>query len=362
MEYTVTEALDDDIDEIAVLEAELINTGQRLSRRYLEWKYRQNPFIPGPLLFVVRHSDEIVAVRGMYGTRWNLGTGREAIVLPHADDLMIREEHRNRGLFLLLHRAMVKAARAQGFEAILSLSGVATTQELSLACGYRTLDDLDSVQRPAMSDTPLLRRGEGRVLRGLRTRGIFSPAFGLGATVNGVCRQITATARNPRIDVSSSPDLVAMSTLAAASATGRIGADRSEDFLRWRLANPDHIYRVLHWRDPELRGYLVLSWDVMRPGRVTIADVVAENDAVFSDLLAALVEVRDVDYVMMSTTLGRTRLHIAENAGFTVDRAESTEHRRRFLYFMVNASADSLVPDEDLERRWRVSELDLMTC
>ncbi len=360
MEYTVTEALDDDLDEIAVLQAALINTAPRQSRRYLEWKYGQNPFISTPLLFVVRHSDQIVAVRGLYGTRWNLGPERETTVLPHADDLLIREEHRNRGLFLLLHRAMVRSAREKGFEAILSLTGLETTQELSLACGYRELEDLDAVQRPATSDASMLRRGEGRVLRKLRTRGFFSSAFGRGATVNGVCRQMIATARNPRIDVSSSADLAAMSTLAAAPVSDRIGADRSEDFLRWRLANPDHIYRFLEWRDSALRGYLVLSWDVMRPGRVTVADVVAENDTVFAELLAALVAVPDIDYAMMSTTLGSTRLQIAKRAGFTVDRAGSTDQRRRFLYFPV--TSDSLVPDESMERPWRVSELDLMTC
>jgi GNAT superfamily N-acetyltransferase len=361
MEYTVSEAVDDDLDEIAVLEAELITTGRYLSRRYLEWKYRQNPFIARPLLFAVRYGDEIVGVRGMYGTRWNLGAGREATVLPHADDLMIREEHRNRGLFLLLHRAMVKAARTQGFEAILSLSGVATTQELSLACGYRTLDALDAVQRPATSGTPPLRRGEGRLLRGLRRRGVFSPVFGWGATVNGLCRHIESTSANPRIEVSNRPDLSAMSALAMAPSPYSLGADRSEAFLRWRLANPDHIYRFLHWRDSALRGFLVLSWDVMRPGRVTIADVAAEDDDVFADLLGALAQPSDVEYVMMSTTLSRTWMHIAETAGFSAGRHESTE-QRRFLYFMVDSSAESIAPGDDLRSRWRVSELDLMTC
>lgn len=362
MEYSVAEAVDDDIEEIAVLEADLINTGRRLSHRYLDWKYRQNPFITSPLLFVVRHDDEIVGVRGMYGTRWNLGPGREATVLPHADDLMIREEHRNRGLFLLLHRAMVRAARARGFEAILSLSGLATTQELSLACGYRTLDTLDAVQRPAGSDTPLLRRGEGRLLRGLRRRGVFSPSFGRGATVDGVCRHIASASSNPHLEVVRRPDVSAMSELTAAPGCVSLGAERSEAFLRWRLANPDHIYRFLHWRDSALRGYLVLSWNVMRPGQITIADAVAETDDVFADLLGALGHPSDVEYVMMSTTLGPARSEIAETAGFRTDPDASTEQRRRFLYFPVNGSAENLIPGTDLGDRWRVSELDLMTC
>ena len=316
--------------------------------------------ITRPLLFVVRDGDEIVGVRGMYGTTWNLGPGREATVLPHADDLLIREEHRNRGLFLLLHRAMVRAARERGYPAILSLSGVVTTQELSLACGYRPLGDLPAVHRAGTSEAPRRRRLEGRVLRGMRRRGVFSTAFGRGFTVDGLCREIAATSRNPHIEVSRSADLAEMSVLARA--VHPLGADRGEDHLRWRLANPDHVYRFVRWADTSLRGFLVLSWDAMCPGRVTIADVVSDDDSVFAELLGALEEPTDIEYLMMSATLTENQASIARAAGFRAAPATSDEQNRRFLYFAVSSGVS--LTDEDapsLDSRWHVSELDLMT-
>ena len=364
MDYVVTTATDDDLDQIAALESTLIDAGPRQSRRYLRWKYWENPLITSPLIFVVRLGREIVGMRGMYGTSWTLGPGYDPTVFPHADDLVIDPDHRNRGLFLLIHRAMVAEARQRGFGAILSLSGVTATQELSLVCGYRALGDLDGLHRPTTTNPSVLRRGEGRIMRTVRTRGGWSPAFAWGTTVNGFCRRLASSSHDGHIEISATADLASMSSLAARVEPERLRADRGEAFLRWRLANPDHIYRFVYWRDTVLRGYLVLSWDVMRPHRVTIAEIAADADDVVADLVGALGHPTDREYTIMSATLSDAQERIIRSAGFVVDPETTNEARRQFLYLPLTQDSPFEPPSDDAEfrSRWSVSSLDIMTA
>ena len=311
---------------------------------------------------MVRHGDEIVGMRGLYGTLWRLRAGTDQVVIPHADDLIIHPDHRNRGLFLVLHQATVTAAETLGFPAILSLSGGATTQQLSLVCGYVALGDLNRLCQPMVTPSPL-RRIRGHAVRQLRANGLFSPTVARGVMASGVWRGV-GNARNSHIDISPEADHPAMGLLAS-QAPGRSGSVHSEAFLRWRLANPDRSYRFVYWRDSHLRGYLVLAWDPVKPHRFLIADHAVEDPAVLAELLDALGRRDDIEFVVMSTAETDSQ---ARSAAFVPDPDQSVESRRRFLFFPIGhatALGDLGPGDNDqgglgLPAGWNISLLDTM--
>jgi hypothetical protein len=83
-------------DELAGLLKLLLTPDVAANRRYLEWKYEENPYFPDPVLHLVRANGRIVGMRGVYGTCWEAGTdGR--VVLPYPDDHVVAEDHRGSG-------------------------------------------------------------------------------------------------------------------------------------------------------------------------------------------------------------------------------------------------------------------------
>jgi GNAT superfamily N-acetyltransferase len=370
MDYTVTEYRDEDRGQVTRLHAQLINKGWRRSQSYLRWKYEENPFITQPLLFVVRYGKQVVGLRGLVGTSWQLGPKQGAIVLPHADDLIIHPDHRNRGLFLLLNDATATAAKDRGFGVMVSLSGGDVTQKISLLAGWKALGELQRLylgpaQQPSGQRDPgrsVLTRMDYRLKALARGLG-FSPGAHLqNRRADRVFQRIVAST-NDRITGSREADPPAMSALAESAEPQKYRGTRTETFLRWRLGNPDRTYRFLYWHDSRLRGYLVLSLSGTAGSPVMVADYAVEHPEILSDLFDGLKKSNTTEYSLMGSTLPEDHLTCAEAAGFVPDPTFLKDQRRRFLYFPLNPSA---VPEpfsketESDPALWRVSLLDTM--
>ena len=89
----------------------------QLAAAYLDWKYTRNPYIETPLIYLVTRGDEIVGMRGAYGTKWEIGAaaGEDGVVVPCFGDLVIAPEHRDRGLVTEIMRMALRDLCDRGY-------------------------------------------------------------------------------------------------------------------------------------------------------------------------------------------------------------------------------------------------------
>ena len=340
-----------------------------MSRAYLRWKYLENPFFREPTFIVVRHGDQIVGMRGLYGTCWTGGSAGDSTILPHADDFIVHPDHRKQGLGKMIQDTMVAVAKKQGFPSVISLSGNDRTQEISLAGGWKALGELEQIYRypgtrekGPRSQLNLLKRGK-QVLRMTAKRFGYGPnKVASNRSVNQALKHI-ATEDSPRVQISSDADYAGMSSLAESVTSDQLRAPRSEAFLRWRLDNPHRKYRFIYWRDSSLRGYMILAWTTRNPYRVIIADHAVENTVVFTELMGSVVRSQRGWLSMMSSTLPDSLLRVARTAGFNSDPSFEKGPRKRFLFYPLADQVQSSVFGESQSTypsRWHVNLLDTM--
>lgn len=277
--------------------------------RYFAWKYEENPYLSEPLLALVFSGSQLVGMRGMIGSRWaapELGQ----ITLPAAEDLVIDTAHRNRGIFLLLDRAMARIAADRGFPAVLSLSARnEITQKLQAATGWRTVIDLEAFVRPSPANSGPIRSRQvvqrliGKTLQMGRRLGL----------TESMDRLLEARDLNPEVRLLSEPPFQTLAPEPRTLAEDVLSPVRDETYYRWRLANPFHRYHYLVWGDPAARGFLILGRLTPPSRQIRIIDSFAD-DAVMGQLLTSLFRAKKPSFVIA------TRSVPAEPAGLGLGR------------------------------------------
>jgi GNAT superfamily N-acetyltransferase len=233
------------------------------SRRYLEWKYEQNPYSQGPIYYIAVCNGEVVGMRGVYGSRWQVGD--TSVDLPVTDDLIVAEDFRHLGVARTIIRASQRDLAERGFEYALSLSAGRITTGALLAIGWR----------PACSFEPVARFDSRRhTLRTLRKFAArrrliwrigtyperatastkpFARLDDAGAKRNGHSGAHITVEREPR------PDAMA-ELVDRLGYDGRIRHVRDAAFFAWRYQNPTREYRFVYCdSNGHLDGYLVLA-------------------------------------------------------------------------------------------------------
>lgn len=339
-DYEIRPYGSEDLEEIVGLYGHLIRGERDHCRRlYFRWKYLENPFLQPPIMMLARLGSEVAGMRGTYGSSWrDLRTGR-SIVIPHADDLAIHPEHRNRGLFLPLMEALADEAARRGYPRIIGLSGGSTTQRLALATGWAAVGDIDRHARTSLVGDlsrrfRLIRRARG-LLRRVRRRRLRSATRLLPteAEIDAVVDRIAS----PGGQVSRRSQDFISEIASVADASEPFGeplmrASRDVRYLRWRLRNPTRIYRILSWDDGGSRGYAVLSWTTPEVTNVHVADSAFTDRDAFEGLVGAICGVKSLEVTLMTARLPRPRLDLLRGLGFTPLAATSLpSERRRFL-------------------------------
>jgi GNAT superfamily N-acetyltransferase len=280
-------------EQVARLQRHLWGGDVATNTAYLDWKYHRNPYLDDPLICLALHSGRVVGMRGMFGSRWEIGSPAERIVVPCADDFVIAPEHRNRGLVAQIMTATVDAVAATGYRYAFGLSAGAVTMMASLATGWRGVGSMRAAQR---------KRAEGLLARAparLRTLPLLwryaDPLARLQYRLERPFARLDRRARSAAgasVRVEPAPRVDAMADLVRRLGhDGRIRHVRDEVYLAWRYRNPLHDYRFLLRGGDRLEGYLVLRADRKDPGRgVNIVDWEAATPDIREELLRAAVD------------------------------------------------------------------------
>jgi len=236
-------------EAIASLQTELWSPDVDLNRKYFGWKYERNPYGNVPHIFLALDHDEIVAMRGCYPSCWELGPQSRRRVIFVADDMVVRDDHRGRGLVNELMQTLYDGLHLAGVDYLLNLGGSRFTVQSSMVTGWRAAGDLHPIERCSrvrrrrnqlrrtLARTPLLwRYAASPFLSSGAERSPFARLDGRrGALVskNGIA--VTVSRRAMPAEMT---DLVR-----------RVGHDhrirhvRDEIYFDWRFKNPLHDYR-----------------------------------------------------------------------------------------------------------------------
>lgn len=329
------------------------------NERYFAWKYEENPYLDTPHMALVFSGSKLVAMRGLYGTRWIDPSGG-AETIPAAEDLFVDEQHRNRGLFLMIDKELRRIALELDSGSIVSLSGAPATQRLQTVAGWVEVQSLHRVYRAAsrplypLRSRPLLRRAAGRARR-VRSRLGFGlverPSEGdADRVLDGLANTSSS------VQVSSEPDLSSMVALSAAPSSS-LRQERSEAFYRWRLQNPDRRYRFVYWRDPVCLGFLVLALLPRDPQRVKIVASGAETADVMLELLGALSAARRASYELLPKMVPDAVGHELTQLGF---HPAGDDRREQQLTLFAKSTSRDLPAVAKRDEPWHVDLIDTM--
>jgi hypothetical protein len=264
--------------------------------RYLEWKYESNPFAGEPRIYLAYIGGEIVATRGFYASRWELGSPARQHTVLVADDSLVDERLRNQSVMRRIMHTALEDLRRDGEDFVFNLAGGPVTVLTSLAMGWVSAGRFGPLRRmsrtgalrarwrAALSSTPVLWRYAGRALASIPGGPPFARFDRLPPRLEAVDSVPLSASREPR--VAEMAELVAR-----IGHDGRLRHVRDARWLEWRFRNPLVDYRYVYAGRERLDGYVVLGSRAHRPvsqDPVHIADLEAVDARTRAALLQAV--------------------------------------------------------------------------
>jgi GNAT superfamily N-acetyltransferase len=311
---------------------------------YLEWKHFDNPYVDRPILYLALCQDQVVGMRGMFGTRWQIGRPRQLLNCVSDADAVIHPAHRRRGLLERMTQLTLDDLASSAYEYVVTLSANQFSGANNLKLGWRNVGLLEAAHwypkrrqgsrfRRFVRQLPILpslyrrlRRHEDGISPGTR-----SPFDTLDENGDRVRRE-----KGVPVAIASAPRPEAMAELHDRIDSGeRLHHVRDPQFFAWRFRNPLSTYRFLFWEESKLEGYLVLQTraDQSDNGWVTIVDWEASSLKVRADLLRAATERGNFGVLAAWTaTLPNSARNLLGECGFSVlGRAEDAVYQKSLL-------------------------------
>ncbi len=337
---------------VAELQRHLWSPDPALNTAYLEWKHHQNPYIREPLIYLAFADEQLVGMRGVFGTQWQVGVPTESFTLPYTDDLVIEPSFRQRGVHHQIMRFAFDDLERRGYRYVINLSAGRVTQRTSVLMRWRNAGATVHVQRPAMRTVmrTLAQRasnvpGVARLLETLHSmRGPVGDRLFDRFDERSARRTRQRRSKDTAIFAESNPIPDEMESLVNRLPTdGRFRHVRDSAYFAWRFRNPMRSYRFLFAGGDRVEGYLVLQRSLEGGDRVSIVDWEAERESVLEALLTAALE--DGQFAALSTW----RLGASPAAARVLDRS-GFKPVGTGRCILVRA-----VRDADLDDRWTMA-------
>jgi len=263
---------------------------------FMDWKYQRNPYLREPLLYLALHKDQIVGMRGVYGTCWEAAGSPGRRVLPSFTDTIIDESHRNSGLFEDLTDYAMDDMRSRGFSHVLNLSPNPSNYVVSvMTMGWHTIGSAKEMVLGAHRPGPTGTREPPaetmpRRMEKIRNIGIDAGIKLKQAMRINVYRNLERNVLDGKtpLKISNAPRPQAMTDLIEQiGGEGRLRHIRDRAYLSWRYGNPRFRYRFLFWGGKEIDGYMVLQ-NTMGRRQVNIVDWEGRDPKTLSAMLEAV--------------------------------------------------------------------------
>lgn len=329
--------------------------------RYLEWKYEDNPYADHGHIYLAFDDAALVGMRGFYPSRWQIGLPPRSVPLLVADDLLVGEQHRNKGLVSEIMSAARDDLRGLGERYVINLSGGTLTVLESLAMGWRTAGMLSPMSRQSSSGSFYTKLG--RLLTRVTHPAHIDTSHTRIDTPGSFSR--LDNARNPHrtefgldVEIDTRPRIPEMIDLIGRIGYGgRLRHVRDEGYLEWRYRNPFREYRFLYSADAAVNGFLVLrrATDRVPPRRqVSIVDLEAINDRVACALLETAVHAGSFEELdVWAATISAAAVTHVRRLGFRPAKGQLTASGTPYLLVW---SLDGSEGDE----QWRLEGVDLL--
>jgi hypothetical protein len=283
-EYLITGYTPGDRRAVAYLQRLLWHGGPRHNTAYLEWKYRQNPYLDHRYIVLAWDGDELVGMIGAFGAYWEANS-RDRMMLPCLADTVVATEHRGGPLFGRMLDELIDRLRADGVPWLLDF-GDQPAGPAMLMQGWKAIGPW--ALAAARRERPIAERHSWTRRHRPRIRGSRS----------GIAILPTQTAHPS--------SLAAMAALVAQLPLGNgVRHVRDTQYLTWRYQNPLAHYFYLAAGLQELDGYLVAHCSRVdpdaqgRPTPTTIIDCEATSDEVWIDLLEVALSLLPGSVVLM---------------------------------------------------------------
>lgn len=229
-DYTIRAYESEDLD--GVLRVDRRVWRRERSPEWFRWKYVDNPFVDQPPVFVAEHDAEIVGARPFVAMPLCLGD--TVVMALQPADTMVDPDHRRQGVFRRMTEYALEYYRDSDYRLFFNFPNQHVKPGY-LKLGWRAVTPKETYYR---IETPSAVASSG--LRG-RAAGLCRPPlqayYALQARRSGLVDGFVSQAHKPVQQVDGA-DIDRLVGLHSRRRPEQIHADRSEEFLRWRLASP----------------------------------------------------------------------------------------------------------------------------
>lgn len=317
-------------DQICELEKEIWSPDLDVNKSYLQWKYFENPYSDSPKLYLALLEGNVIAVRGMYETKWQLGTSDESFIALCASDFVIHPDYRNKGLYPKLANFINNDLYDLGYHYLFSFSAGPATLINSLAMGWKSIGRVRVMSKEFYPRHIIKKLMSHNTIKEFIKRTIAAKYLKIPAKAFKNYQEFQYHKKIPpqiRIDKNPMPDEMT-SLVMKLIPNNKIVLTRDEKFFSWRYRNPLSNYIFLYWYDGGLKGYLAAQTRLYKYGSMinfNIIELEAMSSGIKVELLKTSISLLGNRSISIWSTMLDENIHnLLVSKGFREQNASSS--------------------------------------